>query len=81
MSKKFWKAAGIRALRTFCQNLISTIPAGFIVTPVMLKELDISIMYVIAAWLVTAVIAAGVSVLTSIATGLPETELDAASDE
>ena len=81
MSKKFWKAAGIRALRTFCQNLISTSPAGFIVTPVMLKELDISIMYVIAAWVVTAVIAAGVSVLTSIATGLPETELDAVSDE
>jgi hypothetical protein len=47
----------------------------------MLKELDISLLYVIAAWVVTAVIAAGVSVLTSIATGLPETEFDAVSDE
>lgn len=81
MSKKFWKAAGIRAFRTFCQNLVSTIPAGLIVTPVMLQELDFSILYVVAAWIVTAVIAAGVSVLTSIATGLPETELDAISNE
>ena len=72
MSKKFWKAAVIRALRTFCQNLISTIPAGIVVTPVMVREFDISNIYVVGAWILTAGIAFVVSILNSIATGLPE---------
>lgn len=71
---KFWKCAGIRALRTFCQALLSTIPAGATITPVMIQTLDWSFLYVIAAWVGTALLAAFLSFVASVATGLPEVE-------
>lgn len=61
MSVEFWKAAGIRALRTFCQTAAATIG-----TTALLSEID---------WVTVgsaSVVAALLSVLTSIATGLPE---------
>lgn len=57
----FWKAALIRALRTFCQAAIA-----YIGTAAVLSEVD---------WLQAgsaAVLAALLSILNSIATGLPE---------
>lgn len=73
MSKKWWKCAGIRALKTVCQTLASTLPVGFVVTPVMIQELDYSIVYIVLAWLVTGVLSGIVSMLTSLA-GLPEVQ-------
>ena len=61
MSKEFWKAAGIRALRTICQTAIATIG-----TTGIIEEVN---------WLVVgsaSALAAILSILTSIATGLPE---------
>lgn len=61
LTKEFWKAAGVRALRTFCQSAIATIGTTAVITEVN--------------WLLvgsTAVLAALLSVLNSIATGLPE---------
>ena len=61
MGADFWKAAGIRALRTFCQSAVATIG-----TTAILSEVN---------WLMvgsTALLAAILSVLNSIATGLPE---------
>ena len=61
-NKDFWTAALIRALRTICQTAVATIG-----TAAMLSEVN---------WLAvgSASLLAGVlSVLTSIATGLPET--------
>ncbi len=63
MSKDFYKAAGIRALRTVCQTAI-----GVIGTSAVMSEVN---------W--TAVVSASalagiVSLLTSIATGLPEVD-------
>lgn len=61
--KKFLRAAGIRALRTVAQTAIATIG-----TAAVLAEVD---------WImvVSASILAGVlSILTSVATGLPEVE-------
>ena len=61
MTKEFWKAAGIRALRTLCQTAVATIG-----TTAMLSEVN---------WIQvasTSVLAALLSVLNSIATGLPE---------
>ena len=61
MTVEFWKAAGIRALHTFCQSAVATIG-----TTAVLSEVN---------WLLvgsTAVLAAIISVLNSIATGLPE---------
>lgn len=61
MTAEFWKAAGIRALRTFCQSAVATIG-----TTAVLSEVN---------WLMvgsTALLASILSILNSIATGLPE---------
>lgn len=63
MDKNFWKYTAYRAIRTVCQCAISLIPASALIT-----EVD---------WRLVAsasVLAGIVSVLTSIATGLPEVE-------
>ena len=61
MTKEFWKAAGIRAIRTICQTAISVIG-----TTAVIEEVN---------WLMvgSASLLAGIlSILTSIATDLPE---------
>ena len=61
--REFWKAAIIRAIRTICQTAVATIG-----TAAVLEAVD---------WrmVISASILAGVlSILTSIATGLPEVE-------
>ena len=73
-SRKFWKAALIRAIRTVCQDLGSTLPVGIIITPIMIQEADWTILYVIAAWLCTGLLGGVASLLMSIATGIPEAE-------
>jgi len=62
MSKKWWRAAGIRALKTVCQTAVAMIPAA-----VTIMQVD---------WIAvigTAVLAGICSLLTSLA-GLPEVE-------
>ena len=61
--KKFWKAALIRAVRTLCQSAIAAIGSSAILSEVNWP--------IVAS---TAVLAALLSVLNSIATGLPEAE-------
>ena len=61
MTKEFWIAAGIRAIRTICQTAVSVIG-----TSALLSEVN---------WVAvgsSALLAGILSVLTSIATGLPE---------
>ena len=61
MSKEFWKAALIRAIRTVCQTAIATIG-----TTAVLEEVN---------WILvgsSAALAGLLSILNSIATGLPE---------
>jgi hypothetical protein len=61
MTKDFWRAAGIRALRTMAQTAVAMLPAAATITDVQ--------------WLTvagTAALAGVCSLLTSIATGLPE---------
>lgn len=70
----FWKAAGIRCIKTICQTLVSMLPVGVVITPAIIQGLDWSVVYVIASWFGTALLAGLVSILTSIATGLPEVE-------
>lgn len=62
MNKQFWKATGIRALRTICQTAIATIGVSAKVLS------DVNWTMVISASLLAGIL----SVLTSIATGLPE---------
>jgi len=62
-TRKFWEAAGIRALRTVAQTAVATIG-----TAALIQGVD---------WLavLSASALAGVlSLLTSVATGLPEAE-------
>lgn len=61
MGKEFWKAAGIRALRTICQTAVATIG-----TTALIQDVD---------WMLvgsSSLLAGVLSILTSIATGLPE---------
>ncbi len=61
MTKKFWYSAGIRALRTVAQTAVATIGTSAVLT-------DVNWGLVISASVLSGIL----SVLTSIATGLPE---------
>lgn len=63
--KMFWKATIYRAIRTVCQCAVATIGSALVLT-------DVSWVMVISA----SVLAGILSVLTSIATGLPEVEYE-----
>lgn len=61
--KEFMKSAGIRALKTFCQSILAMIP-----TAIMITEVN---------WVVvlgTSLLAAILSICTSVVTGLPEVD-------
>ena len=69
-TKKFIKAMAIRALKTFCQTAVSTIGVSTVMNEVN--------------WLVvgsTSLLAGILSILTSIAKGLPEVDNDYYFDE
>ena len=61
MDKEFWKASLIRALRTICQTAIASIGTALVLE-------DVNWIFVISA----SGLAGLLSILTSIATGLPE---------
>ena len=61
--KEFWKAAAIRAVRTMAQTAIATIG-----TSVFMQDIN---WYLVGS---ASLLAGIISVLTSIATGLPEVE-------
>lgn len=74
MKKGFWKAALIRAIRTVAQNLASTLPAGLVITSTMVENADWKLIYVVIGWLATGLLGGVASLLTSVATGLPEVD-------
>ena len=61
--KEFIKAALIRCIKTICQTAVATIGTAFVIS-------DVDWKIVISASLLAGVL----SILTSIATGLPEVE-------
>ena len=61
MEKNFWKAAGIRAIRTMAQTAIACIGTSALLS-------DVNWGVVVSASILSAIL----SMLTSIATGLPE---------
>lgn len=65
MTKEFWKAAAIRAARTFLQVVLAVWTAGTLITDVDWKFLFLS-----------AFSAAVYSLLTSLLAGLPEVKLE-----
>lgn len=65
MNKEFWKAAFIRAARTFIQVILAVWTAGTLITEVDWKMV-----------LLSAVSASIYSLLTSLLAGLPEVQLE-----
>ena len=65
MNADFWKAAGIRAIRTICQTAVATIGTSVLLT-------DVNWAAVASA----SALAGILSLLTSVATGLPEIRED-----
>lgn len=63
MNKAFWKAAGIRALHTIAQTALGVIGTGAILQ-------DVHWDYLLSA----AVLAGIISILKSVAVGLPEVQ-------
>ena len=63
--KIFWKASLVRCLRTICQTAVSVIGTAFILS-------DVNWGVVVSA----SILAGILSILTSIATGLPEVEYE-----
>lgn len=61
MTVEFWKAAGIRALRTVCQTAVAVIGVSTVIT-------EVDWLYVGSSALLAGIL----SILTSVATGLPE---------
>lgn len=72
--KAWWDAAIDRAERTVAQSFLSTLPAGLIITPQMIKEADWSLAYIIIAWILTALLAGLTSLFTSYTKGIAEAE-------
>lgn len=71
MSNEFWYSAGVRALRTVCQTAVATIGTAMALT-------DVDWKMVVSASLLAGIL----SILTSVATGLPEvSEPDELTDE
>lgn len=62
-TKKWFKAAGIRAIKTMAQTAVGVIGSSVVIS-------DINWLVVVSA----SVVAGVTSILTSIATGLPEVE-------
>lgn len=65
MTKTFIKAALIRAIRTICQTAVATIGTAFVIN-------DVNWWAVVSASLLAGIL----SVLNSIATGLPEVDIE-----
>lgn len=63
MSKKFWKAAAVRSIKTVCQTAVAMMG-----TAVVLE--DVAWLQVLSA----SVLAGILSILTSVAAGLPEVD-------
>lgn len=65
LTKDFWKCAAIRALRTFCQSVVALVGTDAV------NIIDIEWATVLGIAGTTALL----SFLTSIATGLPESDI------
>lgn len=61
--RTFFKCAGIRAVKTICQTAVALIPVGISINEVSW-----------GAVIGTSILAGVLSILTSVATGLPEVE-------
>lgn len=74
MNKDYWKKILMRAWHAVWETASATLPATIVITPEMIKHFDINILIAVAAWMGTALIAGAVSIVKSLAIGIPEAE-------
>lgn len=79
--KILWKAAWVRACRSFFQAIGISIPVGFVVTPMMLQNFNIEYIYTILALIINAALYALASFITCIVGGLPEVDYQQALEQ
>ena len=70
------RAALIRALWTAGETLVSTLPAGIVITPAMIQSLDWTFLFVILAWLGTGALSFVITFFKCLKTGLPEVDYE-----
>lgn len=78
MNKEYWRPILIRAWHAVWETAAATLPATIVITPAMIQEFDKSLLLCIAAWAATALVAGGVSIIKSLAIGIPEADLPGA---
>lgn len=80
MSKDYWKKILMRAWHAVWETAAATLPATIVITPAMIEHFDKSILVAIAAWLTTALVAGVVSIIKSLAIGIPEASIEDETD-
>ena len=70
----WWSAAWRRALKTVLQTLAASASVNLVISPEMLQNGGSDLVYSFIAWILTGVVAGGYSLLTNLATTLPEVE-------
>ena len=75
MNKEYWKAILMRAWHAVWETAAATLPATFVITPAMIEHFDKSVLVVVLAWFLTALGAGVISIIKSLAVGVPEVEL------
>ena len=74
MNKEYWDAILMRAWHAVWETAGATLPASIIITPAMIEHFDWKVVYVVLGWALTAIVAGGLSVVKSLAAGVPEAE-------
>lgn len=75
-SRDWWNAALERAEITVAESLLSTIPAGVVVTPTMIHTTSWDVLDVFLCWMATGILAGLLSILRAYAKGIPEVSND-----
>lgn len=74
MTREYWYAVFMRAWHAVWETASATLPATFVITPAMIQHFDWHIIYVVIAWVLTALFAGFISLVKSLAVGIPEAE-------
>lgn len=74
MKRDYWIKILIRAWHAVWETAAATLPATIVITPAMIEHFEKNTFLVIAAWAATALVAGGVSIIKSLAIGIPEAE-------
>ena len=72
--KEYWKAILMRAWHAVWETAAATLPTTIVITPAMIEHFDISILIAVLAWVLTALVAGVISIIKSLAVGVPEAD-------